>query len=385
MDDKNSKYYQARKEVGALNQFTDEEIDDARGRAMERREREAAFLNGMKHKEAIVKPSAYDPELKGGEVLMMHHNSEILAAGELTVLAGQAKSGKTKIAQALIRHFIKGGNNSLFGMRCPWDKGQNFVLYVDFDQNPASHNKNLFNLAKTLENQLTNYSLQLKTFNLKQTTKTAERAQLFGELVGYWRFYAGAGARMFVILDNIGQLITDVNDPAAVEALLTPLQALAFEQNAAILAMLHYNPGQAQKTRGVLGSQLERDCFCQISVHNTEEGVYMKTDLIREGEKFKIDLDYEEGLACYIEMNTERKTELAENKAIKKAENLKLTLIESFKPALSKPLVYSDLLEAIMDQEAISKTTAKRRIKDAKTAGLISKDDFSAKWAYTPN
>jgi hypothetical protein len=60
-----------------------------------------------------------------------------------------------------------------------------------------------------------------------------------------------------VILDGVGDMVADVNDAEECNEFVARLHALAIKYDCAIPGVLHFNPG-TEKTRGHLGSQLER-------------------------------------------------------------------------------------------------------------------------------
>src|SRR4029077_2996181 len=77
-----------------------------------------------------------------------------------------------------------------------------------------------------------------------------------------------------VLLDGIGDLAIDLNDIAESNNLITQLHAQAIKYNCPFVGVLHENPGDNKtgKTRGHLGSQLERKAESNIRLVKDSDG-----------------------------------------------------------------------------------------------------------------
>jgi hypothetical protein len=82
------------------------------------------------------------------------------------------------------------------------------------------------------------------------------------------------GAIHSAFLDGVADLCHDPNDPAEAFALVGELHRLAIHFDTAIVCVLHENPGsQDGKTRGHLGSQLERKAETNLRLAKDGEGI----------------------------------------------------------------------------------------------------------------
>jgi hypothetical protein len=82
------------------------------------------------------------------------------------------------------------------------------------------------------------------------------------------------GAIHSAILDGIGDLCHDPNDSAEAFALVGELHKLAIDYDTTIICVLHENPGsETGKTRGHLGSQLERKAESNLRMTKDADGI----------------------------------------------------------------------------------------------------------------
>lgn len=77
------------------------------------------------------------------------------------------------------------------------------------------------------------------------------------------------GGVFAVIIDGIGDLVTDPNNQEECFPLITRLHYLAIEYQTSIISVLHMNPGAEEKGRGHLGSQLERKSESNLTMEKT--------------------------------------------------------------------------------------------------------------------
>ena len=76
-----------------------------------------------------------------------------------------------------------------------------------------------------------------------------------------------------IFLDGLGDYVSDVNDAPESNAKISKLHGMAIEQSCVIPCALHFNPGSDGKSRGHLGSQLERKAETNLRLDKDAEGV----------------------------------------------------------------------------------------------------------------
>lgn len=74
-----------------------------------------------------------------------------------------------------------------------------------------------------------------------------------------------------VIIDGVADLVLDVNSAEECNGIVAELHMLAIKHDCPIINVIHKNPG-SEKTRGHLGSQLERKAETNLSL-DKEDGV----------------------------------------------------------------------------------------------------------------
>jgi hypothetical protein len=75
-------------------------------------------------------------------------------------------------------------------------------------------------------------------------------------------------------MDGVADLCADPNDSEEAFDLVHELHALAIGHDCAIVTVLHENPGsESGKTRGHLGSQLERKAECNLRLAKDTDGI----------------------------------------------------------------------------------------------------------------
>jgi hypothetical protein len=68
--------------------------------------------------------------------------------------------------------------------------------------------------------------------------------------------------------------VLDVNSSKDCPEFVTRLHRLAIEYDTLIVCILHLNPGSDSKSRGHLGSQLERKSETVLRIERTKEGTF---------------------------------------------------------------------------------------------------------------
>jgi hypothetical protein len=180
------------------------------------------------------------------------------------------------------------------------------------------------------------------------------------------------GGVFAVLIDGIGDLCADPNDPGESFALVHELHALAIAHECTIVTVLHENPGsEGGKTRGHLGSQLERKAETNLRLAKDKEGV---TTIWAERARHCY-LPRESG-PCFA-WSDEKRMHISVGTAgeVKRAANRGRMESEADSAFGGESAVtYSDLVTAIMDALNVMDRAAKNRIKTWLAEGIIRKD-----------
>ncbi|MDP0498700.1 MAG: bifunctional DNA primase/polymerase [Verrucomicrobiota bacterium JB022] len=179
---------------------------------------------------------------------------QVLTNGNLGVISGQAKSGKSAFLEA---HFASAmapdpaAIDSL-GVYVPNPYGK-AIIHLDTEQSAYDHWQLITRAQRRAETEevppwFLSYCL---TGMMPEEIMNALEALLQDALETF-------GGVHSVFIDGTADLVHDPNDTRESFALVRHLMALANTYDCGIVNVIHLNPGSESKTRGHLGSQLER-------------------------------------------------------------------------------------------------------------------------------
>jgi hypothetical protein len=193
----------------------------------------------------------------------------IAARGNITVIQGKAKAGKSAVISALLGA-AQSGTYSAKGdtLSIEWagdDTGA--ILHFDTEQSPADFHA--LNERAIKRSGLGAVSPRLISIPLVRFTRS-ERM----EIVRQTLVWAGkeSGSVAAVILDGVADLCASPNDETEALELVSELLALAHRYRCPITTVIHENPGSdSGKTRGHLGSELNRKAFANLRIDKDTE------------------------------------------------------------------------------------------------------------------
>lgn len=192
---------------------------------------------------------------------------KILTLGNISVVAGKAKSGKSALCQSIISGAITRSNaskNCLGVEVIPAPKGK-AVLHFDTEQSSFDYTRKLRNSIYDA-----GYSDNVEGFESFHLLEFSpwERLRYILHMIDYYSIkYHGV---YLVVLDGVADLVKSVNDEESANKVVDDLHQVATELNCGILVVLHLNP-DGGKTRGHLGSQLDRKAETVLLVEKEDE------------------------------------------------------------------------------------------------------------------
>lgn len=288
----------------------------------------------------------------------------IATPGNIQTLTAGIKVGKTAALEAAMASTMAGVQNAdCFGF---WsDNPQCFaLLHFDCEQSPDDH---WFSIHRILKRAGLSspppwfYSYCLTGKNHKQGWQAVQAVirRAGNECPGFHS----------VFLDGAADFVADVNDAAECNAFVAALHDLAIAKDCPITSVIHFNPG-SEKSRGHLGSQLERKAETNLRLDKTDGVTVIWSDKQRRAPILK------DSGPCF-RWNDELKMHvsvapLRELKDESKREKLRLLFGELFdgRPGMK----YSEMVEKLQEKpHKLSPTTAENRIHDAAKLGVIAK------------
>lgn len=194
----------------------------------------------------------------------------VWTAGNLGALAAMAKGGKSSVIGANLAAVMlyEGTEADCLGFSAAPNTHGHAVVHVDTEQSPDDHHslvKRCLARARLAEPPpwFLSYCLTgLDAHHLRESLPAILKRALV-------RF----GGIHSVFVDGVADMAADVNDPAESNSLVAEWHALAIRYHCPIIGVIHVNPGQnpASKTRGHLGSQLERKAETNMKIEREKD------------------------------------------------------------------------------------------------------------------
>ncbi len=296
-------------------------------------------------------------------MILSYKDKRLGEAGSIVVIQGKAKSGKTAVVGAILGAAI-GGEGDFFGLESP-NPHKKAVLHYDTEQSRYEH-FDVLDVSVRKRAKFADIPKHLHSYTMLQL-EIGERWKTIQADVER-RAVQHDGVHL-VVLDGVADLVNDPNDPSGSFSLVHELHAFADRHQCLIVVVLHENPGAgSKKTRGHLGSQMERKAQTSISVekNGSTEIVEMHEVAARScswPKKEAVCFQYDAVARMHVTVDNPNAMLAAEN--VKKAEAEKALALQSLaKKVLSKPLAHGEFVKAIMAESACKDSTAKSRIKE---------------------
>ena len=235
-------------------------------------------------------PPPHQPPLLGLD------GTGILWTQNIHTLVAQSKAGKTQAKAAAMHTMFTGERTLGFTIDKPIT-GK--IAYLDFEQDAEDFHSAMMRAGAPKERLL---AYSLAGFSSKD-------AQIAARVV-----LEKNPDIVALFLDGYADLSSDVNDQESAVALAAEWMAMAKKHDVAILGVLHLNPNSDTKSRGHLGSQLERKSKVVLQIDTDSEGVretYTRFSRKREvckghGVQWKW-CDFEDGFVEISESKSEQK------------------------------------------------------------------------------
>lgn len=290
-------------------------------------------------------------------------------AGNLVVIQGQAKAGKSAVVSAILGAAL-GGKGDCLGLVSP-NPEEKAVLHFDTEQSRCAH----FDLVSRAVRERAGIYQMPSHFRTYTTLKLSVKTRRLALSEEMKRAAADHGGIHLVLLDGVADIATNPNDSEECFALVDELHALADTYQCLLVLVLHENPNsENNKTRGHLGSQLDRKAQTPIVIEKgADEIVAMYARPARDchwpkNEAVYFQYNQEQGMHVTVPNPTARRV------AIKMA--AKREQLQKLADRVCQGVMrYTDLCRAIMKEEHVETTTAKARIKEMEKEGIIKKND----------
>ncbi len=173
-----------------------------------------------------------------------------------------------------------------------------------------------------------------------------------------------------VLLDGVADLVLDVNDPEESNSFIAILHDMAIQNDCPIIGVIHFNPG-GEKTRGHLGSQLERKAETNLRLDKVKEATTIWSDKQRRAPIPKgTGPTFAWSDAAQMHVSIETLQTAADNE---KRESLVMLRDELFRKRAA--MSFTDIGKLLTAKKGmnLSQATADRRIRELSKHKLIEK------------
>jgi len=190
----------------------------------------------------------------------------ICTAGNLSVITGQAKAGKSAVIGATLASLLDSKEH--LGMLAANHKGR-AVIHFDTEQSRYDHHQLVMRALHSAG--INTPPAWLRSYSLADVPTNERREALMAEMSSARSDHGGIA---LVIVDGVADLCNDPNDPAEAFGLVEELHRMAIRFDCPVLLVLHLNPGTlTAKSRGHLGSQLERKAEAVVMMEKEDDSV----------------------------------------------------------------------------------------------------------------
>lgn len=277
----------------------------------------------------------------------------VAAKGSLVLFSGQSKSGKTTLLTGIAKAYLQGGGPVL-GMpelivNVPEN---NSVAWYDTEMEVDLYDKNMRFVCGATEAPDNFLTWQLRSNGIEETKDVVIKT------IYHFR-------PAFVIIDGLSELVSGgVNDSAESTQVIRDLMNITDKLGICILCVVHDNEGSTgglqKKARGHLGSELARKCTSAIVCEKNEAESAIVASVRqnrRGGIPRPICIRFDSQNRPYGDGVWE---ETGKPKKLSRVDETREKLIAEY---AGRALPYSVVIEAIMQIEGCSESTAERRIK----------------------
>lgn len=288
----------------------------------------------------------------------------VSTGGNLTGVTGHAKAGKSAFVNASMASVMNPGKGDTFTINS--SNPRNWaLLHFDTEQDPALFHEKV--LTATRRAGLETEPEWLRSHCLTGLTPSEVRELVKQEMADAKKEFGGIHS---VLLDGLADSVWDVNDTKEAISYVTELHATAIEYDCPILGILHLNPGSDSKSRGHLGSQLERKAESNLMLAKEGDDTTViwsdkqrRAPILKQyGPRFRWSDDAKMHVSCETGANSKER---------EKIERFQCELDDVFNGRHA--LRYTELLTTVKNSLRVSDRTAERRLKEYVRLHLVSK------------
>lgn len=311
----------------------------------------------------------YSPESKPKEPTPRFSLAEIpiCTPGNLTTISAQAKAGKTAAIGAMNASTFSKADADCLGFTSKNPHGY-AVIKIDTEQSESDHWDGIQRIIQRA--QVDAAPPWLLSYCLTGFSAADVRAAVPCLLEQAKKQFKGIHS---VFVDGTADAANDVNDPAESNGLVRELHALAIQFDCPIINVMHVNPSSDFKTRGHLGSQLERKSETNLRLEKDESGAtVIWADKNRRAPITKATAPrfmWSDDAGMHVTIGSQRS---AKDDAEKQAMQIEAEAV--FTAANKEVISYCQFINLLQSEVHASKSTAKRRLAQMISTRILRKE-----------
>lgn len=292
-------------------------------------------------------------------------NIPISTPGNISAISAAVKSGKSSWVGAMIAATISGGGNSCLGIVSSNEAG-GAVIHIDTEQSVEDHDA----LIRTVLRRA-NIDTPPPWFHSYCITGFTIKDALDAIQTILSDSHTQCGSVHSMLIDGAADLVPDVNDPEACNSFVSSLHANAIEYDCSMVGVIHLNPG-GEKTRGHLGSQLERKSESNIRLERDGDALICWSDKNRKAPILKdrgprFEWSSEHNMHVLVDCSETSKNKTENSILISEAQAV-------FLRAEKSSLKWGEFLTSFCSECKISEGGARKRMDKMLRASIIMKD-----------
>lgn len=206
-------------------------------------------------------------------------DAKIGVLGEIAIVAGKKKSGKSHVIAAMVAGYVSGKKTMPLGFTGAPPSDRAGVLYFDTEMSAADvwiQSDRIKRLGEISDHEMMSMvsMYHLRRFN------AAERLKLIDTAIREKSHECG-----LVVIDGIRDLLMDINSSTESQIVLSDLMRWTDEHHVCVVTAIHYNEtGDTAKMRGHLGTELGNKGFSMIETSYETKNEYfaIKTPMSRK-------------------------------------------------------------------------------------------------------
>ncbi len=208
----------------------------------------------------VVHPAPVPALTLGGHLLA--------SKGQIVSLQAPMKAGKSAAISGILGA-IFGGNRDCLGFECPEGHGGKAIIHFDTEQN--RHDADRLVRRSVYRAGVDKPPVSFSSFRLRDLRQEERREALTIVMEGEAEKHGGIYS---VSLDGVADLCRSLNDDEEAFGLVQELCELTTRFDCFTIAAIHENPGSENgKTRGHLGSELQRKAETNLRLQKNPEGI----------------------------------------------------------------------------------------------------------------